>query len=176
MHIHHVCDQIGPSRLSHESTGSGCSRVLVVRKRGEWTLPIGELAAVGGAIGCAAVAGGGGQLGLGDGVSDRLVPTLVRGELQNKAVVQVAAADAVECGTDAAEYGVGGIPRDQQAAVAGAPTDSSTGRYVPVDASVHNPISYLPERVRLICHGACSLSGARVVVPECMWLCLSSCA
>ena len=99
----------------------------MVRKRGEWTLPIGELAAVGGAIGCAAVAGGGGQLGLGDGVSDRLVPTLVRGELQNKAVVQVAAADAVECGTDAVECGtdavecgVGGIPRDQQAAVAGA--------------------------------------------------------
>ena len=34
-----------------------------------------------------------GQLGLGDGESDRLVPTLVRGGLQGKQVVQVAAGD-----------------------------------------------------------------------------------
>ena len=33
----------------------------------------------------------GGQLGLGDDQSDRLMPTQVRGELQNKAAVQVAA-------------------------------------------------------------------------------------
>ena len=37
--------------------------------------------------------GGEGKLGLGDEDYDVLVPTLVRGELQNKAVVQVAAGD-----------------------------------------------------------------------------------
>ena len=35
--------------------------------------------------------GEGGKLGLGDDHSNKLVPTLVRGELENKAVVQVAA-------------------------------------------------------------------------------------
>ena len=35
--------------------------------------------------------GGGGELGLGDDRSSELLPTLVRGELQNQAVVQVAA-------------------------------------------------------------------------------------
>ena len=38
-------------------------------------------------------AGYGGKLGLGDDRSNKRVPTQVRGELQNKAVVQVAAGD-----------------------------------------------------------------------------------
>ena len=37
--------------------------------------------------------GANGKLGLGDDKSDRLLPTLVRGELQGKQVVQVAAGD-----------------------------------------------------------------------------------
>ena len=55
-------------------------------------------------------AGDTGQLGLGDDESDMLLPTLVRGELQGKQVVQVAAGDQHSaCATeDSLVYTLGG--------------------------------------------------------------------